>query len=422
MRSQRLIVVALFVAALGADASAQVLMRPGGNGSGITIIEPTFTPPYRLTVSVYVTAQDGRPVPPPLGANVLVIDPQGRRAGMDAAGVLHSEIPGARWDPVRNPAPQEPVGPRGLAGTSVTLDDPPDGPYVIEVAGTDRVLVDLGVAQWDHAGHRRWLHFLRASTEPGAVDRWDMPYTGAARPAFDLHERRDDSYLSVRTYGRDGDAFVAAITELLLTDPRGRRLGYDAKSRQTVQEIPRASYDSGTGDIDARELELTRLTDGDYTLDVIGLAPGRYTLGAYLSDRAGHARGTLDVAGVETQAGQTHRYRLEVATPPRLTGFLGHDARLLSYAAPTTARAELPPGATTATIVIVYGPTITHDSFRATLDGRDVTARFKPAPGVPEAVALPVAPGSNTLVLSVRGAGPHGKTIVHTDQFEFVRR
>jgi hypothetical protein len=128
------------------------------------------------------------------------------------------------------------------------------------------------------------------------------------------------------------------------------------------------------------------------------------------------------VAGVETQAGQTHRYRLEVATPPRLTGFLGHDARLLSYAAPTTARAELPPGATTATIVIVCGPTITHDSFRATLDGRDVTARFKPAPGVPEAVTLPVAPGSNTLVLSVRGAGPHGKTIVHTDQFEFVRR
>ena len=35
---------------------------------------------------------------------------------------------------------------------------------MIEVAGTDRVLVDLGVAQWDRAGHLRWLHFLRAST------------------------------------------------------------------------------------------------------------------------------------------------------------------------------------------------------------------------------------------------------------------
>jgi len=371
---------------------------------------------------VYVTAQDGRPVSPPLGANVLVIDPWGRRVGMDAAGVLHSEIPAARWDPVRNPAPQAPVGPRGLAGTAVTLDDPPDGPYVVEVAGTDRVLVDLGVAQWDRAGHRRWLHFLRASTEPGAVDRWDMPYTAAARPAFDLHERRDDSYLSVRTYGRDGDAFVAAITELLLTDPRGRRLGYDAKSGQTVREIPRAGYDSGTGNIEARELELTRMTDGDYILDVIGLAPGRYTLGAYLSDRDGLARGTLDVAGVEMQAGQTHRYRIEVATPPHLTGFLGHDARLLSYAAPTTARVELRSGATTATIVIVYAPTIALDSFRATLGGRDVTARFKPAPGVPEAVTLPVVPGSNPLVLSVRGAGPDGQTIVHTDQLELVRR
>src|SRR5690348_15250808 len=161
----------LLLVAVVRPAAAQVIMRPGpgANRSGVTIIEPTFTPPYRLTVSVYVTAQDGRPVPPPLGANLLLIDPRGRRAGMDEAGVLHSEIPAAHWDPVRNPAPQAPVGPRGLAGTSVTLDDPPDGAYLIEIAGTDSVLVDLGVAQWDRAGHRRWLHFLRASTEPGAI-------------------------------------------------------------------------------------------------------------------------------------------------------------------------------------------------------------------------------------------------------------
>ena len=124
------VVLALVTLAAGlvTAASAQVMMRPGpgANRSGVTIIEPTFEPPYRLTVSVYVTAQDGRPVPPPLGANVLVIDPWGRRAGMDAAGVLHREIPAARWDPVHNPAPQAPVGPRGLAGTSVTLDDPPE--------------------------------------------------------------------------------------------------------------------------------------------------------------------------------------------------------------------------------------------------------------------------------------------------------
>ena len=418
------VVVAALAAFLTSHATAHVVIRPGpgANRSGVTIIEPTFTPPYRLTVSVYVTAQDGRVLPPPLGANVMVVDAQGRRAGMDVDGVVHREIPRAQWGPARNPAPLAPVGPRGLGGSTVTLDDPADGPYVVEVAGTDSVLVDLAVAQWDSAGHRRWLHFLRASTDRGAVDRWDMPYTAATRPAFDLREQRDGSYLSVRTYGRDGDAFVAAMTELLLTDPRGRRLGYDAKSRRTVHEIPRGGYDSGTGDAEGRELELTRLADGDYSLDVIGLAPGHYSLEAYLTDRADQPRGTLDVASVATRAGETHRYRLQVATPPRLTGVLGHDARLLSFALPTTTRAELPHGVTSATVVIVYAPTIARESFRATLGGRDVSALFKPVPGTPEAVRLPLAPGSNTLLLSVRGVAPDGQTLTHTDSLELVRR
>ena len=98
-------------------ASAQVILRPGANQSGVTTIEPTFEPPYRLTVSVYVTAQDGTPVPAPLGANLLVIDGQGRRTGMDETSKLHSEIPGARWGPATNPQPNAPVGPRGLSGT-----------------------------------------------------------------------------------------------------------------------------------------------------------------------------------------------------------------------------------------------------------------------------------------------------------------
>ena len=75
----------LVVAVSPASSAAQVILRPGpaANQSGVTVVEPTFEPPYRLTVTIYVTARDGSPVPPGLGANLLLIDAQGRRAGMD---------------------------------------------------------------------------------------------------------------------------------------------------------------------------------------------------------------------------------------------------------------------------------------------------------------------------------------------------
>ena len=403
--------------AFASCAAAQVIIQPGANQSGVTVVPPSFTPPYRLTVRVYVTAQDGRPLPPPLGANLLVTDAQGRRVGMDAAGALHAEIPGARWELATNPQPHAPVGPRGLLGTAVTLDDAADGRYVVEIAGTDRVDLDIAVEQWDRAGQRRWAHFSRASSEPGAVDRWDLPYTAANRPAFDLHEQRDDSYLSVRAYGRRGGSVVKGITELLLTDAKGRRLGRMARVGPLLQEISRASYDSGTGDIEGRELEVMRPAAGAYTLEVIGTAVGAYDLSVYVADRAGASRVPLEIAGVPTHVGETHRYLLQNDAPPRVAGALGHDARLLSYALPTATRVELPRGETAATLVIVYAPGIARETFRATLEGRDVSARFKPAPGGAEVVRLPVAAGSSALVLSVQGNG-----IVHTDTLEIVRR
>jgi hypothetical protein len=424
---RRSLFVILLVAALSGVASAQVIIRPGpgANASRMTIIEPTWEPPYRLTIQVYVTAQDGRPVVPGLGANVLVIDPQGRRTGMDEGGMLRQEIPRAAWQPLVNPQPTAPIGPRGLGGSGVTLEDAADGGYVLEIAGTERVNLDLAVAQWDKAGRRRWLHLAKAATEPGAVDRWDIPYTAAARPAFDLAERRDDSYLSVRVYGRRGDAVQKPVTELLISDPRGRRLGRDPTAKQDYQEIPRGGYGDGTGPVEGRELELMRLAAGVYTLDVIGTDAGGYDLGLYAADRTGRPT-SLDVGEVPTQPGLTHRYRLEWAdapgAEPRLAGAWGQGDRLLSYAYPVAPRTEVPAGQTSVALVVFYAPGVVAGSFHATLGGRDVTARFHPAPDGHEAVTLPLAPGSNALVLSVTGTMPDGRTIAHTDSLELVRR
>jgi hypothetical protein len=418
-----LVLAAVLLVTTASVGAAQVIMRPGpgANASGVTVLQPAFEPPYRLTVRVYVTAHDGRPLPPPLGAHLMVIDGQGRRAGMDEAGVLHQEIPRSRWEPVRNPEPTAPVGPRGLGGSGVTLDDPADGGYVVEIAGTERVNLEVAVAQWDRAGRRRWLHLSRASTEPGAVDRWDLPYTAAARPAFDLREQPDDSYISIRAYGRRGIT-AKAITELLLTDARGRRLGREPRTRQTYQEIPRGNYDAGTGDIEGRELEVTRPAPGAYTLDVTGTAAGHYDVTVHVTPRGGQARTPVEILDVPTRPAETHRYLLQNDAVPRIAGALGHGARLLSYAAPTSIRSELAAGETAATLVILYAPAIAPDTFRATLAGRDVSARFGPKPGGWQVVRLPLAPGSSTLVLSVKGATPEGGAVVHTDLLELVRR
>src|SRR5262245_46168398 len=110
------VVVAALATLLTSHAVAQVIMRPepGANQSGVTVVPPAFEPPYQLTVRIYVSTPDGQPLPPPIGANLLLIDAQGRSTGMDAAGALHADIPGARWELATNPQPRAPVGPRGL--------------------------------------------------------------------------------------------------------------------------------------------------------------------------------------------------------------------------------------------------------------------------------------------------------------------
>jgi hypothetical protein len=427
-RRSLLLLVAIVVAAWIDGASAQVIMRPGpgANPGGVVVIEPTFEPPYRLTITVYASGQDGRPLPGLLGANVLVIDPQGRRVGIHESGKAFADVPNAAWGPALNTQPNAPIGPRGLNGSGVTLNDALDGHYVLEIAGTDRALLDLAVAQWDRAGRRRWLHLARASTEPGAVDRWDIPYTAAARPAFDLVERRDDSYLSVRAYGRSGAAGAQdVVAELLLNDARGRRLGREPKTGRDYHEIPRASYDSGTGDSEGREIEVGRPGAGPYTLEVIGTATGRYDVAIYMTDVGGQSATPIELSNVPTRNGVVHRYRLDSAsasgTPP-LSGAWGQGARLLTYAYPGSARTELAAGETAITLVVFYAPTIAPATFRATLGGRDVSARFKPVPGAWQVIRLPGAAGSNPLVLSVGGAMPDGRTVSHTDALELVRR
>lgn len=65
------------------------------------------------------------------------------------------------------------------------------------------------------------------------------------------------------------------------------------------------------------------------------------------------------------------------------------------------------------------GPLRPSTTFTAELNGRDVSALFRPGAGSGESVRLPLAPGRNVLKLSVQGtAGARQAT--DTDRLVFV--
>lgn len=326
-----------------------------------------------------------------------------------------------------NPQPNSPIGPRGLAGTEIRLDEPADGQYLLEVIGTDRVSFEVAVEEWNRTWRRRWLHLSRGDTEPGAVDRYELTYAVAAKSPIELEEKRERAYLSVRAYGTLPNGDQELVSELLLTDPRGRRLGFDPTSKKQIREIPRAGYGEAGQTMPMMELEILRPADGTYTLEVIGTRPGRYDFSLYGVDSKGDPTSHLDVGGIPTAPGVAHRYVFTYASTPNaptplLTGAWGQGARLLTYAHPTGARTELPLGRRTVSLIVFYGSTIVRESFHATLNGVDVTAQFKPVPGGHEVVSLALGPGTSTLALSVHGADASGQAASHTDRLVFVRR
>lgn len=94
--------------------------------------------------------------------------------------------------------------------------------------------------------------------------------------------------------------------------------------------------------------------------------------------------------------------------------------QFLWYRTPTEARTDLPAGTTTYDVIVNYGGTTLPATFAATLNGTDVKALFKPAPGVGEIVRIPIAQGSNKLQLSIEGATASGRIATDTDSLTLL--
>ena len=400
---------------LAAAGTAQVIMRPPGEPpptlprtQGQVPRPPGATDPdgpYALALRVYVTPFDAKRVlAPGQGVRLLLTDSTGRRFGRGPlGGAFFLEIPDATYEAVVNPNPNAPVGPRGRAGAGIALRRPPEGKYELQVIGAEAAEFEYVLQAFDRAGRQRWMHFGRGGTEPGAVDRFEVTYSLSLDPPVWIAEKPDQAYLSVHAWGETG-ASQDIVTHLLLTDPRGRRLGYSPLARAKYREIPRAIYEEGGQTRDTLELELRAPLDGAHTLEVIGTRAGRYDFEINYTD--GQGSGDIHLEGIPTVPGAVHRYRLECARGAkplvRLSGAFAASG-LLTFASPTGASTRVSRGQTTFPVVVFFGATIVPESFRATLNGADVGRRFHPKPAEHGVVTLPLRPGKNELVLSIQG-------------------
>lgn len=228
--------------------------------------------------------------------------------------------------------------------------------------------------------------------------------------------------------------------ELLLTDPQGRKVGYDPITMVAYNEIPRAYYetsgleDAETGDPgpESKILWIPRPLAGDYQLQVIGTDTGVYTLEIRATDPEGNQSLKIFI-DISITPGKIHTYGFYYAKTvgaelefKAVTGnFDGKGQRpsdvnkFLSYVVPIQSATELPVGTTNFSLVIIYDKNIIPATFTATLNGVDVKSLFHPAPGSAESVPLNLNQGRNTLILSVKGNLPN-RVARDTDRLVFI--
>ena len=228
-----------------------------------------------------------------------------------------------------------------------------------------------------------------------------------------------------------------SLGELVITDPLGRRTGYDPIADQNYNEIPVSAYElisledaeSGVDGPVTIDLDVRRPSAGDYSLNVTGTDTGTYTLeiNAYDPDLTPSQALFTDVP---ITPGAVHAYSFEYTkeiggTIDPSGGFDGGGQRprdvnkFLTYGAPTESRVDLPAGTTSYSILVFYGSTTIPSSFSAELNRTDITYLFNPTPGGVDNVEIPLVSGLNVLKLLIEGNLPK-RTARDTDRLVFI--
>lgn len=227
--------------------------------------------------------------------------------------------------------------------------------------------------------------------------------------------------------------------ELLITDPSGRRLGFDPLTNQSFTEIPGSFYDDVGLQDDVTELPaddtdtgkslgLVSPATGDYTLTVTGTGTGTYNMEIQGLDVNGQpSLSTFQNVPISTNLVEQMilHYDSTAGSQIQLSGgFDGGGQRprdvnqFLTYGNPAASQTSLPAGTTSFPMLIFYAPAVIPATFSATLNKTDVTALFHPAAGGHEFVSLPLQSGRNVLLLSINGNLP-SRVATDTDRLVF---
>jgi hypothetical protein len=223
------------------------------------------------------------------------------------------------------------------------------------------------------------------------------------------------------------------VGEFLLTDPKGRRIGTDPARNMNYKQIPLSSYGQGDTDAPVRQLDIPEPLDGLYLLQVHGTTAGTYSLYMIPTDENAESPNQPRLNNIPISQGAVHLYKLQYTRTPGVPmkvwgGFDGGGEapsgvnELLTYANPIAPQTAIRFTKSPFSLVILYDSAISPATFKATLNGADISKRFKPVPGGYQVVPLKLASGSHTLGLSVQGKTAGGQPIIDADRLEFTVR
>lgn len=217
--------------------------------------------------------------------------------------------------------------------------------------------------------------------------------------------------------------------QVVLTDPEGRKSGYDPKTGQASKGIPGTSFyeDSIT---DATDDSSDPATSDSKVLEIHPNAPQRYLVSvspagadAYSLEFLCGGKDHVSADEISIEPSEEHSFVL-VASPGCADSFVsgafkpekGSGPPLLSYAYPRTSSVQLAAGMPFH-VIVVYGEHITASSFTAALDGKTVANLFKPKENSIEAVSVPVSKGHHLIQLCITGKSEDGATLATLDSF-----
>jgi hypothetical protein len=210
---------------------------------------------------------------------------------------------------------------------------------------------------------------------------------------------------------------------LLVTDQSGRSTGIQSTGILSVQ-IPGSFYLPSTTN---PAIVLANPGPDSYAIAVTGTHSGDYSLSVATADLQTSAVQQAGIAGQIIQ-GATATYILDLASTPASTMFLSGSFdgggqrpkdvnKFLTYANPTSSQTSLPAGTSSFPLQIVYATNIIPTTFKAVLNGGDISSAFSPMPASGQVVALHLQRGKNVLVVSVDG---HLPSRIATDKDSLV--